>query len=60
MSEIKIDRGKLEHVMEEMCGHYCIFAITSIDEDVLKKHCDECPLNLLPCEDEFGYCPHQE
>lgn len=60
MSEIRIDRAKLTAVMEEMCDHYCWFALNSVSQDVLDKHCEECPLNLLPCEDEFGYCPHQE
>lgn len=49
---ISIEKDKLNEVIEKMCDDYCYFAAVSHDQDVLDKHCEECPLNNI---DEIEY-----
>jgi hypothetical protein len=51
MSEIRIDKDRLNTVMELMCDDYCIWPIDSSDDDILELHCQECPLNNINCDD---------
>lgn len=52
MNEIKIDRFRLNDIIEAMCEDYCYYGATTTDPDVLQKHCDECPLNNITGEEE--------
>ena len=59
--EVKISRGRLKEVMEVMCDEYCMWPTASLNQDVLDKHCEECPLNNISNEEyPLGYCPYQE
>ena len=38
---------EIQELIEEMCDHYCYFDHICTDEDVLMKHCEECPLTKI-------------
>ena len=54
---VTISEEKWKKVKKDMCEDYCYFANMS-SEEVLEKHCEECPLNMV--DNPLGYCPHQE
>lgn len=49
---VSIPLSRIQKVQEQMCDGYCYFAFYSTDQDVLDKHCEECPLNNIR-DDEF-------
>lgn len=51
MSEIKIDRNRLNDVMEAMCDKYCKFPFNTETQADLNKHCEDCPLNNILVDD---------
>ena len=51
MANITISRDRLNEVTEAMCEDYCYFAVIGSDQDVLKRHCDDCPLNNILVEE---------
>lgn len=55
---IQISDERWNEVKEKMCNDYCFFAVVSRNQDVLDKHCEECPMNTV--EYPLGYCPQQE
>lgn len=55
---IQISDERWNEVKEKMCDDYCFFAVVSRNQDVLDKHCEECPMNTV--EYPLGYCPQQE
>ena len=52
MNEIRISRGTLQEIQEMMCDDYCYYAQTSTSQEILDKHCEECPLNNITVEKE--------
>ena len=40
-------QDRYEQIKERMCDEYCYYAIAMHDQDVLDKHCEECPMNEL-------------
>lgn len=51
MALIKIEKRRFDVVFQEMCEEYCFFNTVSKSEEVLRQHCDECPLNNIECDD---------
>ena len=51
MSQITISWDRLTTATEKMCEDYCIWPLSSVDDDVLKLHCNECPLNNIGNEE---------
>ena len=51
MNEIRINRDRFTEMMEIMCDEFCHWPIESVDQDVLNRHCEECPINNIECDD---------
>ena len=49
MDASRIDREEVERVAGEICGKYCRIPRdwTGSNEDMIKEHCDKCPLTEL-------------
>ena len=47
MPYVKIDSGRLDRAIQMICDDYCHWPIVSLNQDVLDKHCEECPLNRI-------------
>lgn len=52
---IKIDKERLNAVIEKMCDDYCKLPDICPTQERLNRHCAECPLNNLQCEDEYPF-----
>jgi len=52
MVTICIPYDRLIETQGMMCDDFCHWAVVSADQDVLDRHCDECPLNKIR-DDEF-------
>ena len=48
---MQIDKERFNEVFEEMCEEYCFYYTLCKSEETLRKHCAECPLNNIECED---------
>ena len=58
---IKIDKERLNAVIEKMCDDYCKLPDICPTQERLDRHCAECPLNNVESvEYPLGFCPHQE
>ena len=47
MAELRVDWMRFTHSVEEMCDDYCHWPVVCADQDDLRRHCDECPINNL-------------
>ena len=45
--EVRLDRDRFDKCFEMMCDDYCHWPVVSASQDVLNKHCDECPFNNI-------------
>ena len=51
MSQITIDRDRLNTVIEKMCEEYCYWPVNASSDRALEMHCEECPLNNINNDD---------
>ena len=47
MSEIKIDRDKLNEAIEAICDEYCKWPFNTETQEDLNVICEECPLRNI-------------
>ena len=47
----KIDRNRINDVIEDMCDHYCMWPEKAVDDYELEDVCDNCPLNNIVNDD---------
>lgn len=46
-----VDHDKYIGALEKMCDEYCKMPGICETQEILDKHCNECPMNTLFCED---------
>jgi hypothetical protein len=46
-NEVWIDRDRFDKCFEMMCEQYCWYYVSSESQEILDKHCEECPLNNI-------------
>ena len=51
MRDVTISRDRLNTVVERICDDFCHWPIASSSQEALNKHCEECPLNNIECDD---------
>lgn len=49
---IQISNERWREVKEKMCDDYCVWPTYCPTQERLDRHCEECPLNNFPNEDE--------
>ena len=49
--KMKIDNNRFNEALEMMCDKFCQWPVVCASQDELNKHCDECPMNNIECDD---------
>lgn len=47
MRTVQIPNDRLTECLEMMCAEYCYWPTNSASDEILKLHCEECPLNNI-------------